>query len=112
MENIEMKQPAATHAKDQNQEPVASGAGNAEPDNVNTSNDNKQSPLFLAVKEGNLPWVKLLVSKKADVNVKARSTIIGTRELDPSWVVVDCESTNNKTDKAKQSKSTHTIKSN
>eukprot|EP00057_Strongylocentrotus_purpuratus_P014193 XP_011668667.1 PREDICTED: transient receptor potential cation channel subfamily A member 1 homolog [Strongylocentrotus purpuratus] len=102
---MELKQPAATNVMDQNQEPdsriiMASKAGNvealrraldAEPGKVDTPDSNGMSPLFLAVKEGSLPCVKLLVSKHADVNMKARSPLVVTRELDESWALADYE---------------------
>ncbi|XP_030850024.1 protein TANC1-like [Strongylocentrotus purpuratus] len=100
---MEVHQPAATHGIDQEQELYsrilrASKAGNvealrraldAEPGKVDTPDSNGMSPLFLAVKEGSLPCVKLLVSKQADVNMKDRSTQIGATELDESWALVD-----------------------
>eukprot|EP00057_Strongylocentrotus_purpuratus_P023960 XP_011678434.1 PREDICTED: transient receptor potential cation channel subfamily A member 1 homolog [Strongylocentrotus purpuratus] len=100
---MEVHQPAATHGIDQEQELYsrilrASKAGNveelrraldAEPGKVDSIDGNGMSPLFLAVKKGSLPCVKLLVSKNADVNMKDRSTPIVATELDESWALVD-----------------------
>ncbi|XP_054753425.2 transient receptor potential cation channel subfamily A member 1 homolog isoform X2 [Lytechinus pictus] len=102
---MEMKQAAATSETDQenattNRIITAAKYGTfdklrdaleADSSKINTTNSNGLSPLFLAVKGGSLPCVKLLVSKNADVNMMARSSLVVTGPSEDAWTLAYSE---------------------
>ncbi|XP_041462170.1 transient receptor potential cation channel subfamily A member 1 homolog isoform X1 [Lytechinus variegatus] len=102
---MEMKQAAATSNTDRenattNRIFTAAKSGNfdelrdhldADSSKINARNSNGLSPLHLAVKGGSLPCVKLLVSKNADVNMMARSSLVVTGPSEDAWTLAYSE---------------------
>nr|XP_054753919.1 transient receptor potential cation channel subfamily A member 1 homolog [Lytechinus pictus] len=104
---MEMKQAAATSETDQenamtNRIITAAKYGTfdklrdaleADSSKINTTNSNGLSPFCVAVQGGSLPCVKLLVSKNADVNMMARSSLVVTGPSEDAWTLAYSECT-------------------